>query len=84
MEFEDGKPKQPEQISFEEELRKLARAVPFSPFEIATTSGEKYEINDSMEIAIGTSTVIVVLPRTGVQMIRKNQIVAVHTTESAA
>jgi hypothetical protein len=78
-----GEEKEPERISFDEELRKLARAVPFMPFEIVTTSGERYEITDSVEIAVGSSTVVVVLPKTGVQMIRKNQIVAVHTHEPA-
>jgi F420-dependent methylenetetrahydromethanopterin dehydrogenase len=81
MEFGEDKEKEPEKISFDDELRRVARAVPFVPFEITTTSGQKYEITDSVEMAIGTSTVIVVLPKTGVQMIRKDQIVAVHTTE---
>ncbi len=75
--------KSPERISFDDELRKAARAVPFVPFEILTTSGEKYEISDSIEIAVGSSTVVVVLPKTGVQMIRKNQIMAIHTHEPA-
>jgi hypothetical protein len=78
-----GEEKEPERINFDDELRKVARAVPFVPFEIVTTSGEKYEITDSVEIAIGHSTVVLVLPKTGVQMIRKNQIVAVHTHEPA-
>ena len=79
-----GEEKAPERINFDEELRKAARAVPFVPFDIVTTSGEKYEITDSVEIAVGYSTAVVVLPKTGVQMIRKNQIVAVHTHEPAA
>lgn len=75
--------KQPEQISFDDELRKFVRANPFTPFEIVTTSGNKYEVTDSVQVAVGHSTVYVVLPRTGVQLIRKNQIVAIHAHETA-
>lgn len=81
--MESGEEKQPERISFDDELKKLARALPFIPFEILTTGGERYEITDNIEIAVGYSTVVVVLPKTGVQMIRKNQIVAVHSHEPA-
>ena len=83
MDFGEEKEKGPERISFDDELRKAARAVPFVPFEIVTTSGERYEITDSVEVAVGYSTLVVVLPKTGVQMIRKNQIVAIHTHEPA-
>lgn len=81
--MESDNEKQPERISFDDELRKLARAVPFMPFEIVTTSGQRYEVTDTMEIAVGHSTVVLVLPRTGVQMIQKNQIVAIHANEPA-
>ena len=82
MEF-GGEEKEPEKIAFDDELRKAARAVPFVPFEIITSSGDRYEISDNIEIAVGHTTVVVVLPKTGVQMIRKNQIVAIHTHEPA-
>jgi hypothetical protein len=75
--------KQPEQIRFDDELRKYARANPFVPFTIITTSGDKYEVTESIQLAIGESTIVVVLPRTGVQLIRKSQIVAVHVHELA-
>ena len=73
--------KQPEQISFDEELRKYVRADPFTPFDIYTTSGTTYEVTDSIQVAVNQSTVVVALPKTGVQLIRKNQIVAIHLHE---
>ena len=76
--------REPEQISFEEELRKYVLAVPFVPFDIITTSGDRYEITDNVQVAIGGSTVGVMLPRTGFQLIRKSQIVALHVRETAA
>ena len=82
MEF-GGEEKEPEKIAFDEELKKAARAVPFVPFEIITSSGDRYDISDNIEIAVGYNTVALVLPKTGVQIIRKNQIVAIHTHESA-
>lgn len=73
--------KQPEQIKFDVELRKYARADPFLPFDILTTSGATIEVTESIQIAVGESTVVVVLPRTGTQLIRKNQVVALHLHE---
>jgi len=72
-----------EEINFEDELRKYARAEPFTPFDIVVTSGDRYEITNPLQLAIGGNTVVVVLPRTGIQFFRKNQIVAVHVHESA-
>jgi hypothetical protein len=74
--------KQPEQISFDDELRKYVLASPFTPFEIVTTSGDHYEVTDNVQVAIGTTTVGVILPRTGFQLIRKNQITAIHVHEA--
>lgn len=73
--------KQPEQITFDDELRRYARADPFVPFDIITTSGMTYEITESLQVATVQNTVVVVLPRTGVTVIRKNQIVALHKHE---
>jgi hypothetical protein len=72
-----------EQINFEDELRKLGTADPFTPFEIIVTSGDRYEVTQQLQMAIGGNSVIVLLPKRGMQMFRKNQIVAVHTLESA-
>jgi hypothetical protein len=76
--------REPQQISFDDELRKLVRASPFIPFVIVTASGDRYEITDSVQAAVGSSTVGVFLARTGWQLIRKNQITAIHVHETAA
>ena len=70
-----------EGIDFEDELRRYWRKDPFVPFDIVTTSGDRYEINDPGKIAFGTNAIIIALRKTGIQMIRKNQIVAVHVRE---
>jgi hypothetical protein len=73
----------PERIDFEDELRRLAKADPFTPFEIIVTSGDRYEITEELQMAISGNAVVVLMPKRGMQMFRKNQIVAVHTLESA-
>jgi hypothetical protein len=70
-----------ENIDFEDELRRYWRKEPFIPFEIVTTSGDRYQINDPGQIAFGSNTIIVALRKTGIQLVRKNQIVAVHIHE---
>jgi hypothetical protein len=75
--------REPEQISFDGELRKLVRAVPFIPFDIMTASGDRYEITDNVQAAVGGATVGIFLPKTGWQLIRKNQITAIHVRETA-
>ncbi len=76
---DDEKP--PEQITSDDELRRYARAEPFVPFDIVTTSGMTYPISESLQVAAVQNTVVVVLPRTGVTVIRKSQIVALHKHE---
>jgi len=73
-----------EEINFQEELRKYAKAEPFLPFEIVVTCGGRYLITDPWQLAIGGNTVVVVLPKTGIRFFRKNQIVAVHVHEPAS
>jgi hypothetical protein len=71
-----------EQINFEDELRKYARAIPFFPFEIVVTSGDRYEVTDPLQLAIGGNSVALLLPRTGIKLFRKNQIVAVQVNQT--
>jgi hypothetical protein len=71
----------PERIDFEDELRRYARAVPFVPFDIVTTSGNRYEVQESLQLAIGNTAIVLVLPTTGIQVVRKNQITALHVHE---
>lgn len=71
-----------EQINFEDELRRYAEAVPFVPFDILTASGDKYEVQERIQFAMGPNAIVLVLPRTGIQLIRKNQITAIHVHEA--
>jgi hypothetical protein len=70
-----------EQIDFEEELRRYWRKDPFIPFDIVTTSGDRYHISDPGLIAFGSNVIIVALRSTGIQLVRKNQIAAIHVHE---
>ena len=71
-----------EQINFDDELRRYAEAVPFVPFDILTASGDKYEVQERIQFAMGPNAIVLVLPRTGIQLIRKNQITAIHVHEA--
>ncbi|HEX4054859.1 MAG TPA: hypothetical protein VHX86_11390 [Tepidisphaeraceae bacterium] len=71
----------PEQIDFEDELRRYANAVPFVPFDVVMASGDRYEVQERLQIAMGGTAIVLVLPRTGIQVIRKNQITALHVRE---
>jgi hypothetical protein len=73
--------REPEQIDFLEELYRYHEARPFMPFDLMTTSGEKYEIREMAQFALGHSAVVLVLPKTGVQIIRTSQITALHVHE---
>ena len=72
---------EPEQIEFLEELRRYHERRPFQPFDVLTTSGDKYAVQDAAQFAIGHSAVVLVLPRTGVQIVRLSQITALHVHE---
>ncbi|HEY1923353.1 MAG TPA: hypothetical protein VGG44_11440 [Tepidisphaeraceae bacterium] len=72
---------EPEQIDFRDEVRRYATAIPFVPFDIVTAGGTRYKVQESLQVALGDSAVVVVLPKTGIQIIRKNQITALHVHE---
>lgn len=72
----------PEQIDFEDELRRYLNAVPFVPFDLVTTSGDRYEVQERLQVAMGGTAIVLVLPKTGIQLIRKNQITALHVRET--
>jgi hypothetical protein len=69
----------PEQMNFEDEIRRLLRREPFQPFLVNLTSGEKIPVSDPLQMAIGDgNTVAILYPRAGGIFIRKNQIVSVE------
>ena len=74
----------PEEITIEDEIKKLLERKPFVPFYISLTSGERYEVTERHQLAIGSgSTVALIHPREGITILRKNQIVAVDAPERA-
>ena len=73
--------REPEQIDFEDELRRCYKSLPFHPFEVITASGDRYQVEDPSQVAFGHSAIVLVLPRTGIQIVRKSQITAVHVHE---
>jgi hypothetical protein len=73
-----------EDISFEEELKKALDREPFTPVTIVLASGDRYEVTDPWQVAIGASTVIILPSRSTHVFFRKNQIVAVEVPEPAA
>jgi hypothetical protein len=74
--------REPEQIDFEDELRRYANKLPFVPFDIVTSSGNRYEVQERLQLAMGGTAIVLVLPKTGIQVIRKNQITALHVHEA--
>ena len=66
---------------FDERLRRYALAKPFVPFDLLTASGKRYEVRESLELAMGYNAVVLVLPKTGVQIVRKNTIMAIQIHE---
>jgi hypothetical protein len=74
----------PEQINFEEELKNALDRRPFAPFFITLTSGERLEITERHQVAIGEGNTMAVLkPRAGGIFIRKNQVVSIDVPEMA-
>jgi hypothetical protein len=73
--------RKPEQIDFMDELRRYGNSDPFVPFEIVTTGGARYEVQERLQFALGATAAVLVLPRTGIQVIRMNQIAALHVHE---
>lgn len=75
--------KQPERIEFDAELKRYYEARPFVSFDIVTSSGHEYRIDEPNQVAFGANAIVVVQPRTGVWIIRKNQISALHVHDAA-
>ncbi len=72
-----------EQINFDDELRRYALADPFVPSEIVVASGDRYEVKQPLQLALGGDMIAVLLPKTGLRFFRTYQVVAVHVRETA-
>ncbi|HZK80312.1 MAG TPA: hypothetical protein VFC46_04575 [Humisphaera sp.] len=69
------------QYEVDDRLRQLARAKPFLPFDITTFNGDRYEVTDTLQLALGVTTVVLILPKVGIQIVPMSQITAVQVTE---
>jgi len=67
-----------EEVKFEDVLDQRVNSIPFEPFALSATSGERFEINNQTQVAIGKSTITLYHARSGFTMLRKNQLVALH------
>jgi|HubBroStandDraft_3_1064219.scaffolds.fasta_scaffold1062787_2 hypothetical protein len=67
-----------EEVKFEEVLDQRVNSIPFEPFAVSLTSGERFEINNQTQVAIGKSTVTLYYARSGFTTLRKSQLVAIH------
>jgi hypothetical protein len=67
-----------EDIKFDEVLDQRVNSIPFEPFALSVTSGERFEINNQVQVAIGKNTVTLYHARSGFTTLRKSQLVALH------
>jgi hypothetical protein len=66
-----------EETSLLDEIQRLADAEPFVPFAIVMASGGRYEITGADVVIFGRNVIYVFAPRTGVSMLRPNQLTEV-------
>jgi len=68
-----------------EDLKELLEKVPFEPFRIVTTSGDKYEVATAHNLALMENRIFYAFPGGGTWVfIRLNQITALESVEKAA
>jgi hypothetical protein len=72
-----------EQISFIDEMHRLLDREPFQPFTIVLNSGNRYEVSDPHQLALGESVAILIPKKSTSIYMRSNQIVAVEVLEPA-
>jgi hypothetical protein len=66
-----------EEITFDEELRRVNEQVPFHSFIIKLSSGDRYRITNPAWLAVGAHVVSYMHPTRGETFFRKNQMVGV-------
>jgi hypothetical protein len=67
-----------EEVRFEDVLDQKVNSTPFEPFALTVTSGERFEISQQMQVAIGRNTITLFHSRSGFTMLRKNHLVTLH------
>ncbi len=71
-----------ETINFNDEIERILDREPFFPFTIIVSSGDRYEVTDPHQLAMGDS--VIVLVRSTLAFFRKNQVVGVEATGPVA
>jgi hypothetical protein len=71
-----------EHIDFQEEIRRCATSIPFIPFDVVTIDGNRFEVHERLQMAMAGNKIVLVLPGTGITLLRKNQITALHVHET--
>jgi hypothetical protein len=72
-----------EEISIIDELKRLIDRTPFQPYVITLSSGERFDITERHQVAVGTSVVIVLPPNQASIYLRSNQITSVQVLAPA-
>lgn len=64
-----------ESINISDEIKKLIRVAPFRPFVIVMASGDRYEVTDGYQVAVGGS-VVVIVPAKSTTITLKNTMIS--------
>lgn len=73
-----------EDIGILDEIRGLLDRRPFHPFVIVMSSGDRYEVTERHQLAIGTSVIVFLPPKSASIYLRSNQISSVEALEPSA
>jgi hypothetical protein len=71
-----------EYIDFQEEIRRCATSNPFIPFDVVTMDGNRFEVHERLQMAMAGNKIVLVLPSTGITLLRKHPIAALHVRET--
>ncbi len=70
-----------EDIDFYDELRRVKRADPFTPFVIVMSSGARYKVTDPDSVATGPGMFCVFPPKSGLYFFPLHQISSIEVLE---
>jgi hypothetical protein len=71
-----------EHIDFQDEIRRCATSNPFIPFDVLTIDGDRCEVRERLQMAMAGDKIVLVLPSTGIRLLRKHQIAELHVHET--
>jgi hypothetical protein len=71
----------PEEIDIRGEVLKMLDAEPFAFFQMVMASGDRYEITDRHQVAVGKNALVVFPPRETHSYLRLNRISSIDVSE---